>query len=88
MAKKIKTKKRGSFILKFQNGKKLKYRTAEAFSHVNEVLSRGRFINSGEMYAAAKQCANGFEYISLEDMVPGRKRKDLEKRFNNINFEY
>lgn len=88
MAKKIKTKKRGNFILKFQNGKKLKFRTAEAFSHVNEVLSRGRFIGSGEMYAAAKQCANGFEYISPEDMAPGRKRRDIEKRFNNINFEY
>lgn len=87
MAKIINNKKRGNFILKFQNGKKLKFRTAEAFSHVNEVLSRGRFINSGEMYAAAKQCANGFEYISPEDMAPGRKRKDIEKRFNNINFE-
>lgn len=87
MAKKIKTKKRGNFILKFKNGKKLKFRTAEAFSHVNEVLSRGRFINTGEMYAAARQCATGFEYVSPEDMAPGRKRKDLEKRFNNINFE-
>ena len=69
MAKKIKNKNRGNFILKLQNGKKLKFRTAELFSHVNEVLSRGRFISTGEMYKAAKQCATGFEYVSIEDIV-------------------
>ena len=85
MAKKIKNKNRGNFILKLQNGKKLKFRTAELFSYVNEVLSRGRFIDTGEMYKAAKQCATGFEYVSIEDMSPARKPKDIEKRFNSIN---
>ena len=87
MAKKIKNKNRGNFILKLQNGKKLKFRTAELFSHVNVVLSRGRFISTGEMYKAAKQCATGFEYVSIEDTAPARKHKDIEKRFNSINLE-
>ena len=87
MAKIIKNKKRGNFALKFKSGKVLKFRTAEAFSHVNEVLARGRFQNSGEMYAAAKLCSNGFEYISPEERPTNRRQKDLEKRFNNMIFE-
>ena len=87
MAKIIKNKKRGNFTLKIRNGKKLKFRTAEDFSYANEVLSRGQFANSGEMYTAVKQCATGFEYAPLEAATPNYKRKGLEKRFNSINLD-
>jgi len=70
------------FTLQLPNNKKLKFKTKEAFSHVCEVLAKGRFANNYELYVAAKNCTTGFEYAGKVDSTT----KEYEKRFNNIDF--
>lgn len=79
---KIKSRDRGSFVIKFGNNKKISFRTREAYSDAFKVISSGTFRNSGEMHARVKQCPSGFEYIALE-----KKAKELVKEFNAIEFD-
>ncbi len=82
MSKLIKHRNRGNFTLKFTNGRRVKFRTAEAYSNATERLAKGRFRGVGAMYAAVKTLPTGFEYVESE-----RKSKSLEKRFNGIEFD-
>jgi len=82
MAKIIKTKSKGSYALSFPNGKILRFKDASLYSRVNEVIAKGRFSNPGEMFDAAKKCANGFEFAKFE-----KKVADSENDFNQIDFE-
>lgn len=82
MAKFIKSRNRGNYVVKFPNNKKMSFRTAIAFSNAMEVISKGRFINVAQMYDRVKNCPTGFEYVESE-----RKSKELEKRFNSIELD-
>lgn len=53
-------KYRGSFVLRFPNGRKRRYRTQEDVDEVKRVIGRGRFKGVGEMWAAIQSVPNGF----------------------------
>lgn len=74
--------RRGNFAIKFGNNKTIKFRTREAYSNAFEVMARGRFINTGQMYARVKQCPTGFEYVESD-----KKTKEIMKQFNGLDFE-
>ena len=71
------------FTLKLPNGKKLRFKTKEAFSHANEVIAKSTYKSNYDLYVAVKNCVTGFEYAGKID----EKVKDYAKRFNNIEFE-
>lgn len=75
--------RRGNFTIKFPNNKSVKFRTREAYSYAFEVMSRGRFVDSGQMYDRVKRLTTGFELGEPS----GKKVKEFEKRFNGIDFE-
>ena len=71
------------FTIRLPNNKKLKFKTKEAFSHVNEVIAKGKYANNYELYIAVKNCSTGFEYSSKAD----QNNKEYSDKFNNIIFE-
>ena len=75
--------RRGNFATKFPNSKVIRFRTKEAYSNAQEVMSKGRFSNIAQMLERIKQCPTGFEYTETSD----RKVKEFEKRFNGIEIE-
>lgn len=70
------------FTLALPNGKKLKFKTKEAFSHANEVIAKGRYASNYDLYVAVKNCTTGFEYTGKVD----EKEREYARRFNNIEF--
>jgi protoheme ferro-lyase len=75
-------RKNDTFVMQFTNNKKIKFRSHEAFSNAMEVISKNRFKNVAEMYDRVKQCPTGFEFGISE-----RKTKEIQKKFNAIDFE-
>ena len=73
---------KGGFSLRFPNNRVLKYATHEAYSNVMEVLSKGKYRHVGEVFDAAKKCYSGYEFTMSEN-----KAKEIEKKFNTIDFD-
>jgi len=71
------------FTLRLPNNKKLKFKTKEAFSHVNEVIAKGIFPSTYDLYVAVKKCATGFEYADKID----QSAKEQSDNFNRAIFE-
>ena len=53
-------KDRGAFILRLPNGRKRRFKTQEAFSEACAVISHGRFIDAGQMWAAVIAMPTGY----------------------------
>lgn len=75
--------RRGNFAIKFANNKTIRFRTKEAYSNAFEVMSRGRFSNTAQMYERVKSCPTGFEYTE----PTSKKTREFEKQFNGIDFD-
>jgi heterodisulfide reductase subunit B len=73
-------KQNDNFTLSLPNGKKLKFKTKEAFSRVNEIIAKGKYTSVYDMYLDVKKCATGFEYTSKVE----QSAKEVMKRFNGI----
>jgi hypothetical protein len=68
------------FALRLPNGKKLKFKTKEAFSRANETIAKGVYSNSYELYKAVKNCTTGFEYSVKAE----QSAEEAMRRFNGI----
>ena len=73
-------KQNDHFTLGLPNGKKLKFKTKEAFSRANEIIAKGIYSNNYDLYKAIKSCATGFEYVTKVE----QSAQEVMKRFNGI----